>query len=737
MSFVIRTLHPLFRSCLVWSSCIAFGLALTAGSVYGQSAACALLPARASTPADGAYNDGNYTEAEQLYAQALTKSPQDSSLSAALVHTLLHEGKVAQASNQVNAILVDEPHSAATLTALAEVQLRQGQPWQAMQTLDSAADADHCYARMHLIRSRVFRIDSMYASERKEMQAAYNIDPSDPDILRAWQSVVMPAHDIEGIQKSLATMKDLDQETRQKAEASIHSMMPQLYENSQTCKILPSDPSATLPLLPTMEDGKHIDGFRIEVDLPKSKAKLKVDTAASGLFISRALAEANGLQQGADAPAGTVQADSVRIGPLEFRDCMVGVSDTPFAGKADGFIGTDVFASYLITIDPRTQKLSLDPLPPQAGLLPGDRAAPSELADYMPVYHRRQYLLVPVTLNNKSRKLFALDTGMLFSAMTSETAHSISNIKVNFTNPMQTASGPPAQVYRDNFDFQFANLSPQHQNHVIQFDPSAIDHNAGLEVAGLLGFDILHSLTTHLDYRDGLVKFESTNDEAAPAPRRKNETAVASAGNEPDAAACPPYANKDWPTDSTIEARVTGLMDSSHLKPGKDVFVKVVYGLSYPGCSLPEDAILYGHVTAAASSKNPNSSELALEFDHADCQGHQKQELPLRLIGLVAPPDESQRLHDTMPTELAGGARQIGGSRGGSDTVTGTNGRDDNLNPGGPPKTVHPGIVVRMPKVKLEPEGGPGCSARISSSDRSVQLAPGAELILTVEKVAP
>ena len=95
-----------------------------------------------------------------------------------------------------------------------------------------------------------------------------------------------------------------------------------------------------------------------------------VDTAASGLFITRALAEENGLQQGADDPPGTVHVDSVQIGPLEFRDCMVGVSDTPFAGKGDGFIGTDMFASYLIRIDPRAEKLTLGPLPPLTGPCP-------------------------------------------------------------------------------------------------------------------------------------------------------------------------------------------------------------------------------------------------------------------------------------------------------------------------------------------------------------------------------
>jgi hypothetical protein len=101
------------------------------------------------------------------------------------------------------------------------------------------------------------------------------------------------------------------------------------------------------------------------------------------------------------------------------------------------------------------------------------------------------------------------------------------------------------------------------------------------------------------------------------------------------------------------------------------------------------------------------------------------------LIAVVAPRDSADTLHAALPTEVSGGVRQM------SDAVAGTTGRDDNLSPGGPPHTVHPGMVVRMPKVKLEPEGGPGCSARIISSDRAVQLGAGVELLLTVEKLSP
>jgi hypothetical protein len=366
-------------------------------------------------------------------------------------------------------------------------------------------------------------------------------------------------------------------------------------------------------------------------------------------------------------------------------------------------------------------------LPRQAGILPGDRAVSPEFAGFTSVYHRRQYLLVPLTFGNQSRKLFILATGMRFSAMTSETAHEFSKITVNFTNTEQTAQGGKAQFYREIFDMQFANLPQIHQGHILELDPAIIDRNAGFEIAGMLGLDLLHTLTLSLDYRDGLVKFESTESET---PTPGKETMIASGASAPASDTmkpiCQPGSLADRPINSTIEAKVMGSLDSAHLKPGKEIWVKVIHGLLFPGCTLEQDSVLYGRVLTATSSKNSNGSELSLAFDHGDCEGHAKKELPLRLIGLAAPPAESERLHDAMPTEVSGGGRRI------SDTVEGTNAVDLELNPGGPPHTVHPGVVVHMPDTKLEPEGGPGCSAKITSTNRSVQLGVGSELILTM-----
>jgi tetratricopeptide (TPR) repeat protein len=696
----------------------------------GQSPACPVVAASDPTPAETAYAAAQYPQAKALYEEALTAQPHNLQLSAAVVRTLLHQGDLTQAAAHAEKNLAENPNSAIALTSLASVQLHQGVPWLALETLKTAAVADPCYARIHLVRSQLLRIDSMYASERAEIQSAYAIDPNDPDIRRAWQNIVSTAHEIESVEQSLSTSKDLDPESRQKAQATVRSMLSQLSESNQTCQVLPTVASAAFTLLPSHQDPKHIDGYRLEVRFPKSTAKLQIDTIASGLFISRALANENGFQQAAGDAPGTVHVDSVHIGPLEFRDCVVGVSDTPFAGNADGFIGTDMFAPWLITLDHPASKLLLDPLPRRQELLPGDRLKDPETQDFMPAYHRQQYLMVPVTLNNKTRKLFILDSGIRFSTMTPEAAHAVSTIKVNFTNAVQTVSGATLQVYRDNFDFQFANLTLTHQDHIIQLDPAAIERNTGIQVAGMLGFDMLHLLVLHLDYRDGLIKLDasSTSNEKPAAGAPANETAKASATGS-ITPVCEPADDRDRPIGSTIEAKVTALLDSAHLKPGKEIYVKLVNDWTSPFCNLSQGSILSGHVTAALSTRKPDSSELSMVFDHGECGGKSKRPVSLTIVGLVASPDQFVGLHNATPLEVSGGRRSISSAA----ANVAVDASEENLIASNLPRTIHPGIVIGLPHLKLEPQGGPACSSRITSTDPSVRLGVGSELFLTMQ----
>ena len=704
-----------------------------------KAPACAA--AKEPIPAAMAYAKGDFADAETLYGQALLQAPKDADLSAGLARARLRQGKIAEAETTVTEALAGSPKSAPLLTARAEVELREGLPWRARRSLAEAREADPCYARAPLVLSRIDRLDSMYATERREVQAAYDLDQKDPEIKRTWNQTVMPASDITGTEEYLASQKTVDPELRKAAETSVRQMLPLLSENSGTCKVQPALRTAatavtTLPLVPSMQDGRHVDGYRLEVQLGGTKAMLGLDTAASGLYISRALADANGLAAKAGDPPGTVHADAVQIGPLLFRDCVVGVSETPFPGKAAGFLGTDLFADSLVTLNFPQSKLVLEPLPPVEGYLPGDRPQ-AALRGYSPVYHRLQYLLVPVMLNRKEERLFVLDSGIRLSTMTLPVAHLVSSTQRNFTNPMKTTGGATYQVYRDGFDFEFADLRLPNRTGVLEFDPATIEQHAGMAIGGMLGFDMLHTAVLRLDYRDGLIKVEFPDGEAVPAggttliAREGSEAAgvkSATKSGEAASAECAQGFALEVPAAATIVTQSAGLWDAAHMKAGEKVSVKVLHAWLTPACRLLEGSLLYGHVTAAASSKGGAQPLLGVEFDQAECDGKGKRELSLKLVSVVAAPAEFKGLHTALPSAIGGArGRQI------QDTVDAEGGNDDQqLNPETMPAMVEMGSVRGLPALKLNPDGGPSCSALLTSSSGALRLAPQTKFLVVM-----
>ena len=81
----------------------------------------------------------------------------------------------------------------------------------------------------------------------------------------------------------------------------------------------------------------------------------------------------------------------------------------------------------------------------------------------------------------------------------------------------------------------------------------------------MLGFDLLGQLTIHLDYRDGLVKFETAAEAQLAAKEKGSEKGVGGS----DAEQCPTYAGQEIPLNQTLQLKVTGTLDSAHLKLGK------------------------------------------------------------------------------------------------------------------------------------------------------------------------
>jgi hypothetical protein len=103
--------------------------------------------------------------------------------------------------------------------------------------------------------------------------------------------------------------------------------------------------------------------------------------------------------------------------------------------------------------------------------------------------------------------------------------------------------------------------------------------------------------------------------------------------------------------------------------------------------------------------------------------------MPLRLIAIVGPLEDALRIHEELPVTLRGSQRNI------NDPVKVMAGSKDKYDTEAPPRIFRPGAVIGIPMMNLEVEGGPGCSARISSANHSVHLDRGTELILVVESL--
>lgn len=243
-----------------------------------------------------------------------------------------------------------------------------------------------------------------------------------------------------------------------------------------------------------------------------------------------------------------------------------------------------------------------------------------ELRGFTPVYHRQQFLLIPVTLNGKERPL----------------AHLVSSTQRGFTNPMKTTSGATYQVYRDGFDFEFANLLLRSRTGVLQFDPSTIEQHTGMEIGGMLGFDMLHAAVLRLDYRDGLVKVEFPDGEASPAAGGALQVASMRTGTTNadvrERTVCAQALAPELPAAAAIETRNTGLWDAAHMKAGDEIWVKVVHDFITPECRMVTGSLLYGHVTVVAKAKSEGQAQLGIAFQRAECEGKGKKDLPLKLI---------------------------------------------------------------------------------------------------------
>jgi predicted aspartyl protease len=500
----------------------------------------------------------DYTKAAGLYRAGLAGQPGDAELTAGLVHALLHQQKTQEAADAVKTSLGVAPKSAALISLRGEVEYRQGTPWIAAQSAQEAYNLDPCIPRNHMLMADLERISSLYAFSRKQLEMAHQLDPNDPEIRGEWIGTLPLKQRIAETEAYLASPTGKDEEDTRRWRLYLESLKKLAVEPHKACHLVSPAAATEIPFAAIMRDPIHLRAFGLDVKLNGHGARLQIDTGAGGLVVTRSVAQHAGLKAFSETefggigdqgykPGYTAYADSIHIGNLEFQDCAVRVLDSRSSlENVDGLIGMDVFSQFLVTLDYPMRKLQLGPLPPRPGesaVVPtlktsnaeredsDDSAEPAkaaqntpaqktaahgpynryiapEMKDYTQVYRIGHLLILPAGLNYKKVRLFVLDTGAFATTISPEAAREVTKVHSNYFTQVKGISGTVEKVYiADEITFRFAQLA-QKVNGVVSIDDARISKSSGMEISGFLGANTLNQLTIHIDYRDGLVKFD-------------------------------------------------------------------------------------------------------------------------------------------------------------------------------------------------------------------------------------
>jgi tetratricopeptide (TPR) repeat protein len=508
------------------------------------------------TEAEKALLAADYAKAVSFFQAELAAHPANVEAAIGLVHALLRQQKVQEAADAVKAALALAPKSPALITLRGEVEYRQGMPWIAAQTAFEASDLDPCVARTHLLLANIERISSFYASSSIQIENAHQLDPTDPDIRGEWIRTLSLKQRIAETEAYLSAPTGKDEDDLRRWKQYLESLKKLAGEPHKACQLVSKTTATDIPFEPIMQDAVHIRAYGLDVKLNDRKATLQIDTGASGLTVTRSVAKHAGLTPFSEIEVGGIgdhkgsigdkgfqpgysaYADSIHIGNLEFHDCQVRVLDSKSNLDVDGLVGMDTLSHFLVTLDYPAHKLLLAPLPPRPGeiaetpalktsdvvrdedsvaLTPLQKQAAHglynryiapEMKDYLPIYRNGHQLILPAGLNSKETRLFILDTGAFATSISPEAGREVTKLRSNYAVQVKGISGDVTKVYSaDDVTFYFAKLS-QHVNNVVSFDTSHISKNTGMEISGFLGATTLNLLTIHIDYRDGLIKFD-------------------------------------------------------------------------------------------------------------------------------------------------------------------------------------------------------------------------------------
>lgn len=521
------------------------------------------VPDVALISADQLLRAGKFAEAEINYQTILQTDSKVVAAQVGLVRSMLGQQKIDESLEAVNKALTLTPDAAALLAVKGDVEFRRGEMAAAETSYLKAKASNPKEVRAYLGLAKLYAAYSLYRKAFDLLQTAHTLAPEDIEVQRIWMQTLPRKDRISGLEAYLAGPHPEDPDETKSIEDYLDFLKATVDKPVHACKLV-SNVEQTEAKLDIMygADGHHMSAIGLPVDLNGRHVHLQFDTGAGGLLVNHRVAEKAGLTRISTTHYGgigdqglqsgyTAVADEIHIGELEFRDCIVRVSDRSVIPGADGLIGADVFGAYLVDIDLPGMQLKLSPLPKrpedavapkslnsegeeqanagqdedsvveqnskEAGSsmpepkpsrhVPKDRYIAPEMVKWTKVFRFGHMMLVPTSVNDSPDMLFALDTGAFANTLSLRAARQLGKVDYDSRFHVRGVSGVANKVYFANASLRFGSLQ-EPSGSMVTLDVSSQSRNLGTEISGFLGFNMLRILNVKLDYRDGLVDFE-------------------------------------------------------------------------------------------------------------------------------------------------------------------------------------------------------------------------------------
>jgi predicted aspartyl protease len=514
--------------------------------------------------ADMLYRSGRFAEAAAKF-QALVKIDlKNVPAQNGLIHSLLRAQEIDEAQAAAIRALSLQPNSAPLVTAMGDVQFRLGEMPQAERSYLKALSLNPNDPAPYIALAQVYRAYSLYRRAFDELNRAHQIAPDSPAMQRIWLGMLPPRERIAAIEAYLASARPEDPEETASLRRYLDFLAATVDKPSHACRLVSKVKQTNTKLLVLRSGQSRLGATGLEVKLNGHSNRLALDTGTNGILVRSDAAEKAGLTRIAEQRIGglgdkgqqsgyVAVAGHVRVGDLEFEDCLVRVVEATGPSENDGLIGADVFGAYLIDIDIPGQRLRLSPLPkrpdeaaaPTAlnsagetrvapednvenGGEPGTAAPPHsakpansavqlhlpkdayvapEMARWTKVFRFGHILLIPTLVDGSGPMLFMIDTGSFTNILSTRAAREVTKVRADSHMQVKGMGGTVANVYRaDKATLEFGHYSQENQD-IVTLDLSAISKSTGTEVSGILGFEMLRILQVKIDYRDGLVDF--------------------------------------------------------------------------------------------------------------------------------------------------------------------------------------------------------------------------------------